>query len=447
MGGVLEAAVRQAEVRRKPLSPDDRICVVKAESVGKFTQLEELFRVQLLKKKLYTQEDLPLAFYPADNVPAKAPSQEEGVANDVVLDKSLALKAGAIVTQDVVFKRLGIKGLGEEVMAHMVPPTKSLVQHEPSPSHPTVPEELVDESPGLADATEGSQPSGAEWHLVLLKSVTVPNASVELQVGAASYVVSVSVDELRPVSKLSKTTKAVVLHPTLVNGGTPLSDYDYDLCETSTKQALANHLLAWANMRAQSGVENVRVFMLSAEDTFPVILQARATRYFKKGALVLSPGCGVNDLLSPAQRADPREMFKNSDGVLHLAMLKHVELTVALVVDKRKTTNTEKNKEPRELTFLLPSPVLAMKNTKTRKSSLVNLSPFWAVLGCPGGNASHNMELEVVTFTEKGFDSAAGQYPKLPNGSIGSLRVGAPIFRNVSSIEKDEVLCMPFLEG
>ena len=54
------------------------------------------------------------------------------------------------------------------------------------------------------------------------------------------------------------------------------------------------------------------------------------------------------------------------------------------------------------------------------------------------------MELQWLTFRESGFEVLGGlkdAYPKLSNGMC--FKVSLPILRNVSNIEKGEVLCMP----
>ena len=159
------------------------------------------------------------------------------------------------MTEDYVFDRLGIKGLGEEVLAQL-----------PLESTSNVEEELACDSNVLATVSDGSQPSassetsGWHWALVKLSKLSLPTASVELMVGKEVSTFIVCVDDLRPKIK-EKPEPKTNLHPSLVYGDALLDAYDCDFCETSVKEAIANYLLAWAHagLRCRCAKRHIKV--------------------------------------------------------------------------------------------------------------------------------------------------------------------------------------------
>ena len=83
---------------------------------------------------------------------------------------------------------------------------------------PVVKLEAAEEGGEGSQPSESSQPREDAWCIVRLVSVTLPNATVELKtiIGDESHMkhLSVSVDELRAVSKATGAAK-VTLHPSL----------------------------------------------------------------------------------------------------------------------------------------------------------------------------------------------------------------------------------------
>ena len=176
------------------------------------------------------------------------------------------------------------------------------------------------------------------------------------------------------------------------------------------------------------------------------VLQARASKAYKVGALILTPGC-----LVPLQdtKVLRNQLAKASvqTGSLHLNMLKYVDMKIAiadppLVKPKKGDPPPQVLEKPKDVTFLVPSPALSFGRPKDFATSLSNLPPFWAVLGCSGVAQHHNMELTHVSLTESGYEATCAPPLKLPRGLI--LEADVPILRNVVAIEEDEVLCLPF---
>ena len=87
------------------------------------------------------------------------------------------------------------------------------------------------------------------------------------------------------------------------------------------------------------------------------------------------------------------------------------------------------------------SPVMHGRKGAEREKCLQRLSPFWAVLGVAGAKRRSNMEIELMIFREQAFLPSSNDFPKVPAGA--SFQVSVPILRNVTPIEKDEVLCIP----
>ena len=157
----------------------------------------------------------------------------------------------------------------------------------------------------------------------------------------------------------------------------------------------------WTNVAATAGVERVRVSRLSDDGKLPFILQLRAEEAFKKGSLVLTPAYG--ELLPHDADVAHHLETARSQGVLHAAMLSHVEVKVVAAGGDRR--RSEERAQPRVSPFVMCSPLLAGKAAKNRADCMKNLAPFWALLQRPGPRASQNMELDVIVFRDPGFDA------------------------------------------
>ena len=259
--------------------------------------------------------------------------------------------------------------------------------------------------------------------------------------------IAMCVDELRAVIKVKESR--VILHPSLQECGETLDPYDYDFCEGHFTRAVAGHTLLWAHAAAMASVDRVEVSRISDEGKVSFILQVRAKEDIKKGSLCLAPAYGE---ISQNNQDAQRELAKK-DGVVHAAMLSHVE---AKVVSKDvrsqkprskedvRTVEDQERTQPKVTPFVIGSPLLAGKATKARETCMENLAPFWALLGCAGPRADYNMELDTVVLRDTGFDNKSSDYPKLRKGV--EFTVHLVIARNSTLIKKGEVLLLPFLE-
>ena len=458
VGSAVETAVKLSEMRRYALTPEERMAIVETASTGKHRVIEDDFRKRLVGKKLYTELDLPAHVSAGETKPQKAPSQAgTGGVKDRLSNTSLTLTDVKNVTEADVFDRLRIKGLGEDVMALVAHPSPSSTLGVKTESAAAVREEAAEDSPGVIDAEDGCALKGASWKLVQLKSIQLPHAVVEIIDGTTRHTYKVVVDdELRPVEKLRvKPEKEIVIHPTRqpLQPNCKLPQYSYTLCEMDVKLALAQDALRWLHMRSQLSVERVDVYSLnggkSSHHKIQHVLQARASRAYKAGALVLSPGPLVPVEDNKLHRLQLAKACVQPSP-LHAHMLKFVEVKVTVaphpfVKPKRGDAPPPVLPTPKEATFLVSSPALSFGRPKDLATSLSNLPPFWAVLGCSGMGSPHNMELTHVSLTETAYEQMTGRPLKFPLGLI--LKADVPIMTNVFDIAENEVLCLPFGAG
>ena len=435
VGQALEHAESKATARRQSLSPAQRSDIIKEETAGKFSLAEDHVRKQLLKKNLYLEDTLPAAAYPAENPGTAsflAPSQASShrVKQETCSSNPPTFAQPGELTDAHVYGRLGVKGCGEEVLA-LIDPSQHLKSNLLLPKA-----EETDNSTGLQDVKELELPPDAPaWKKVRLISVTSPHAVVEVFDKVGKMHITVCADALRPCAKAKETI--VILHPSIQEQGKPLEKYDFDCCEGSLAKAVAEYMLLYAHLSANSSVENVTVARQSDEGKLPLTLQVRALQSFRKGTLVLAPAYG--ELLQVG--VDIWEA--PSQGVIHAAMLSKVPLVVrAGKPDKRRKADID---GCQSTVFEIRSPLFGAKSLKERSACLENLCPFWALLRCASPKPEeHNMELENTIFQVSNVDVKDCKFPRLTKTM--ALTVDIPIARNRRAIEKGEVLCLPFFE-
>ena len=427
---------------KTPLSPSDRLLIISKESTSMFTKLEDAFRKQLLKKAIFTEHNLPEIKYPDQEQQAKKVKKEtDGTPQDV--------PAVGVLDRAHVLERLGIQasdGLSGEVLARIACATIVPVKHEDG----------ADSHKDIDSLAPGSQPSDGEWRKVRLISLELPEARVT---DADGRVLAVKVDDLRPVPKVSEAPR--VIHPSLLNRAQPckmLETFDFDACLPAVAQSLAEHVLQWLQMCAHACVGQVDISMHNEDGKLPIILQARAKEYIKKGALTFVPAYGT---LTKGKLDE--ENKARSQAVLHDAMLHKVELTVTVQRKFKKAATAAATSEEAESEeqpkrgkkagpevivehYVLSSPLLLSKKKPSLEGlgeSTKNSNPFWAVLRCAASKSVHNMQMEHLCFQALGATTKA-PFPKFPKGM--DCHVEVPILRNVSTISQGEILTLPFTE-
>jgi hypothetical protein len=459
VGGLLEQAAKKAAAHHTTVKPEERINILDTDSPGKLNKIEALFRTDLVKQNLYTEDTLPPAIYP-DVVCAPPDAtyphgKPKSLASQCVTNAPvgtscapagpLVLADGQALTEAHVLNRLGVKAYGDEVFVLWIdaPERATGVKAEP-----------VDTISGVAEALDGSQSSQGTWCKVELMSLCLPDAVVALvtkvpqpdsdgsqQPDSESRVTrTVPADGLRPVPVIKEPRQTVILHPSLRDPGTTLGPYSFDDAAPFCEKAVAAHMILWAHACGIKSVEGVTVSIISDPGKLPLILQVRANVAFKKGALLLAPAHG--ELLckdSDAGREFVQGYGPNQTQVVHPAMLSHVELDVMTGSNDLRVRGGQDGTKSKWFLF---SPLLAGKNKNTHKDCLGNVAPFWSLLRCSSPAVPHNMELESMYFKDGGFDSRVPAFPKLQKGSVFTVQL--PIARNISHISKGEILCLPF---
>ena len=462
VGALLEQAVKKATARQATLNPEERIRILDTDSPGKFNKIEAVFRTDLVKQDLYTEDTLPEAMYPevVDATQTRqgdhghyAASAERRPNRTIQPDAPICAPAGPLVladgqalTEAHVLNRLGVKAYGDEVLVLWIdaPERATGVKAEP-----------VDTISGVAEALDGSQPSQGTWCKVELMSLCLPDAVVDLvtkvpQPDSAGsqqpdsvfrLTRTVPADGLRPVPVNKEQRQTVILHPSLRDPGTTLGPYSFDDAALFCERAAAAHMILWAHACGIKSVEGVTVSIISDPGKLPFILQVRANIPFKKGTLLLAPAHG--ELLrkdSDAGREFVQRHGPNQSQVVHPAMLSHVELDVMTGSNDLRVKGIHDGKKSK---WLLYSPLLAGKNKNNREDCLENIAPFWSLLNCSGPAVIHNMELESMSFKDMGFDSRVPAFPKMQKGAVFTVEL--PIARNISHISKGDILCLPFV--
>ena len=184
-------------------------------------------------------------------------------------------------------------------------------------------------------------------------------------------------------------------------------------------------------------MDGVEVLVMSEATKLPLI-QARATRDFKKASLLLVPYAGS---LFDRSSEDPKKMDADRK-LLDKAMLVHVMARVRCEKPKHATGGAGALIKPESVsrTFCIASPLLEAKKPMSRETCFKNLAPFWAVLRDPA--ADHNLSLAIEAFDVSGFPPTILKFPTFQRGH--KFVVWLPVMRNTRAIRKGEVLTIPF---
>jgi len=477
VGAALEQAVKRATAQKRTLGVEARLCIVEEECHNKFAKAEDFYRTELVKKGIYTQDDLPTPLHVlavSAKPVANAPSQGglTAVKHEPISEAKQAAKAlsqcGApvgvaagsagevaeppVLTEAHVYNRLDVKGCGEYAMAYMKFKATPNVKEEQS----------ADTSPQV-DVSESKKPAEGAWCKVKLVSISMPEAVVVVVEGKhEGHDFTCHVDGLRAFKALPDLPKTKV-HPTAVVKGKTLDAYDYQLRSDSSAFSLVESAVLWAHMSSRLCVQGLCVWDITDGDKLPITLQVRAKVPFRKGTLVLAPAygqCKRTPTMITEQQPDIETVAKEHTGVLHASMLLKVPLFVTITgKTDRQVIAASSDEAPKETPkgnqtgkqiirekhgFDMFSPLLEGKLQKNRATSMENLPPFWAVLRYGSPKAVHNMKIETVPFSDLGFDVQGTRYPQLDK-SLEFLAY-VPILRNTSDIEKGDILCLPMFD-
>ena len=451
VGERFDKHTKAAQAKHQSVTPHERLVLLDEDGCLKhFSNIEHLFRDELVKKNVFTQDSIPTAIRPPvpDGILMALTGDCGGVGvKKEPVDANSVLAEGQTLTEAHVFRRLGVKGCGEEVYAPWT---------DPAELNSGVKRELHEE--GAVETLAGSQPRDSDWKIVKLMSISLPNAEVELVTKEkqpdvdgqpqADLDVRVSrtmaADELMPFVKARIVER--ILHPSLRLPGKTLDPYGFDneSVRTTLEMAAATHAILWNHMAAINSVEGVTVSNIGDPNKLPIILQVRAKEDFKKGALLLVPAHGK---LARKDTEECQGWHRNAEIAVHTQIPIHASMMscVELNVITGQTDGRHRAAGPvvQKSEWLIGSPLLDGKTKLGREQCFENLAPFWALLQPNCHTADHNMEIEITSWKDAGFEAlSGGRNPKVSKSA--ALGVEIPIARNIRAISKGDVLVIPF---
>ena len=393
---------------------------------------------------MFTQLSLPDRKYKEVVVASGGPTGSTAViptAEDALIQQQCFLPGedhAFVQTAADVFERLGIRGLGEDVMA------------------------FIDRASGTPSDTQVEGVSGhaqvAAWHRAKLLDVGVPYAKVLIKLAVVETdaegntvtkekeeVRKVDVDECLSALSPDDDKKNVPVHPVLQESGEQITQYCQGSIDISLLHAAVEHVLAMATRLTEENAGAVASYRQSEEGKTPIVVQCRATQAFKKNSLVLVPGGGTirmhfnrtnNDEDGDDEPASyPPKKKQKTQKTIHTSMLDLVEggFIQEAAKDKRATSKTSPV-EARKRNFDIQSPFL--RSTKAKK--MVTLNPFGSVLRCPNAKRTHNMAMDTVFVPVSHIKITAVK------DSPVETHVELPILRNVQDIKAGDVLTIPW---
>ena len=453
MGPFQEATLKK-KIQKKTLSPEQRDELFeKMELDNQLAKLETQFREILLKERVFTEISLPTrrTIEKADDVACSLdnPKQKQEKAkrqdgNAGVLKQTMSancLQDGiehtfSLNEQDI-FSRLSIRGLNEQVMAYIDTDNDTVVSN--------VKQEMPDsENEGQPEEEQCFRV--ASWHKGILRSLDLPSARVEVilefkssnqtKVKKKTRTFVVNQDQLQ-AAEPEVTPPPTRLHPTLQEPGALMESYDVSSLETQILHAAVSLLLSDAARATRSFASRVEVFRQSKEGELPVSLQCRALETFKRGELVLVPGCVTVDwaMANSDDESAAENPGPTKKPTIHRSMVPRVRGRIQEVVkDGRRHCA-----DGPQTTFDLMSPFVVAPLKKGDEVKTSEAHPFWAVIRCLNSKSAHNMKLTVEDYA---LDQTIFKGCQKPNKQT---LIGLPVLRNIAPIQKGDILTVPYM--
>ena len=326
-----------------------------------------------------------------------------------------------------------------------------------------------------------------EWICVSLTNLTLQSCDVTvLDARGRGQALSVLVDSLRPdmdkKAEQQRQKKQKALHPALQPAGCPLPILDLgnagmvklaELCisqeHLAALQCAQEVTVTWQSAPTAQGHPkypgqvrgegaNANAGKEDKGPAFPVVLQVRSNRSFRRGELVLVPAGaevwekGERGTELERKRARGTELAIQKSKAVHSAMLASVEAQVDCGPPPKKRrkfaqASSQEEAEDVHLSFDILSPlVTAAKAPAQRKRVLESLLPFWALLQRAQAGGPANMALEYLRVTPKASD-VDGWPLECERAQRLHYVVRVPIATNTSRINKGDVLTLPFETG
>ena len=205
------------------------------------------------------------------------------------------------------------------------------------------------------------------------------------------------------------------------------------------------HLLHWLSFGAKDHLEKLGVYVAEGheddkdKEKTTWVCQVRALETFKKGSLCFFPSMGI--LMPVVDTRESRNKIKDATNkaskFLHADMVHSVELTAT------GSPKVEGIVQTSSVQFKMFNPLSFVTKPTNDDFSEIKVHPCWAMLHQKANDKEHNMIMEMFEFTESGFKLSQKETVKFNFPKTSTFRFKVPMFRNVKTIQKDEVLCLP----
>ena len=319
------------------------------------------------------------------------------------------------------------------------------------------------------DSGEGVQ--GA-WKIVKLQALCPPeSASVELQgdkkAGRAARSFQLSVSKLK--RKPETFQEAKVNHLALMtvedNNGVVFQKYEFNsLAAGFMKNATINAIMhchgstvaTMCSDEDKGSIDKVEIHNFTAKNKagdweLPIMLHARATVEFPKGALVLFPCASAHQLLEPTKENQLYLEKLSGQGAkdkptINKAMLCDIAVsTESRPKKRRRTIDCAHTPWSMQARYDVYSPLLDLQGTKKRKANWESVAPFWALVRAPTTAVEPNMKLDVMTVNIPCMLAEPATKPKTFNFSSPQTTVQVPFAVNTRALKKGDLLVLPML--
>ena len=463
----LRDAVTENKKSNQTLEPGEREKLIETMKLkDPFATLESQFRDILLKFGVYTESSIPerlttknvetLAHsLDAATTKAKDPlnNQEKEVAQPVSKTCMLEGIENALeLTQQDVFDRLSISGIGKVVMACVDIDTDRTV----SDGTMHVKEESLGDHEPMPDEQPLHIPT---WREGILRKLDLPFAHVEVTLVSTVEgetcqrkkrteikIFKIHERQLRAYEQ-KENESPQKLHPSLQAAGVPLTAQNFDQAERDYHACAIMQLITDLVIQTRESSSRVQVFRQSAKDTVALSLHCRTTEAFALKKLVLVPGNSRIELLIGSQEAGNSRMEATWRGskekpTIDISMLSKVcgNIQEAVIDQRLHKTKHSTGTDPRSTSFELISPLLQLPRPRDEEINTEAVHPFWAVIKCLSAksvHALHNMELtkEILVVPHTPLKGLAKNYLR--------TTVTLPVLRNIVALEKGHVLTLP----
>ena len=263
--------------------------------------------------------------------------------------------------------------------------------------------------------------------------------------------------------------EAKVNHPALMtvedNNGVVFQNYEFNsLAASFMKTATINAIMhchgstvaTMCSDEDKGSIDKVEIHNFTAKNKadeceLPIMLHARATVEFPKGALVLFPCASAHQLLEPT-KANRLYLEKLSGQgakdkpTINKAMLCDIAVsTESRPKKRRRTIDCADTPWSMQARYDVYSPLLDLQGTKKRKANWESVAPFWALVRAPTTAVEPNMKLDVMTVNIPCMLAEQNTKPKTFNFSSPQTTVQVPFAVNTRALKKGDLLVLPML--